>query len=487
VMELLEGTDLERRVRREGSIPPSEVIELLRQVARALDKAHRMGIVHRDLKPENVFLTHRDDGTPCVKLLDFGIARIGADIPKHFATPEGTLVGTPGYMSPEQMQGNLDAVGPASDIWSMGLMAFRLLCGKEFWSGTTLAVICAQVMTIPIPTPTQRGSRLGPEFDAWFARCVARKVEDRFATASEAVLALAQALDVVTVPASRASHPSLVDLGDVVVVPSVVSSTARGLQAPIVDAAAIAAAERLSPISPFELTALAPVDAAPDASRSPSSPGRATDDAVALGAVEEAGDGGRESLAVAPASQGDRRRRVRLFAGVGMAAMGAVLVLLFVVGAVGTGTSGTGASASTAPGAGSPASPPDGAAALHAPPPPFEPDAPANVAATATGEPAASASAEPTPSASAEPAATTSAAPASPSAAPPRTSRAEPAPRTTSPPRPPPAPTSSTSRPREGNKKDQAARLAALSRLCAQGLYSPAECAAKRRAIQGAP
>ena len=99
-----------------------------------------MGIVHRNLKPENLFVTERDDGSPCVKLLDFGIARLWeADTPGQLKTESGFVFGTPTFLSPEQAMGNVEAVGATTDVWAIGLLAFKLLVGHEFWGARNLA------------------------------------------------------------------------------------------------------------------------------------------------------------------------------------------------------------------------------------------------------------------------------------------------------------------------------------------------------------
>lgn len=197
VMEFLRGRDLDRVVAEEGPLPPALVVEYLRQAARALDKAHQLGIVHRDLKPENLFLAHRDDGSPCIKLLDFGIARLGdTGAVNPLKTQAGYIFGTPAFMSPEQALGDVALIGPATDVWAIGLVAFKLLVGRDFWGEHPTARLCAMILSGPIPTPTEKGSTFGPGFDAWFAKCVARPVDERFRTAGDAVTKLAEALGV---------------------------------------------------------------------------------------------------------------------------------------------------------------------------------------------------------------------------------------------------------------------------------------------------
>lgn len=198
VMELLRGQDLCALVGEHGMLPPATVVEYLRQAARALDKAHALGIIHRDLKPDNLFLTTREDGSPCIKLLDFGIARLAAESerPGQLKTQAGAVFGTPAYMSPEQTAGSVDLVGPGTDIWALGLIAFRLLTGQDFWQAPTIAMLHVKILAEPIPLASERGAAFGPAFDAWFARCVNRAIDQRFRSAGEAVDALAAALGV---------------------------------------------------------------------------------------------------------------------------------------------------------------------------------------------------------------------------------------------------------------------------------------------------
>ncbi|MEO5730702.1 MAG: serine/threonine-protein kinase, partial [Byssovorax sp.] len=211
VMEWLRGQDLEELAAARRALPPVDLVLYLRQVARALDKAHALGIIHRDLKPENLFLTAREDGTPCVKILDFGIAKLkesGDEAGQLKATGTGQIFGTPLYMSPEQTKGEIAKVSPQTDIWALGIIAHRLLTGAEPWDATTLTALISQIAFQPLPVPSERGYALGPGFDAWFARCCAREPQDRFPTAGQAIAALGLALGVAE-DSQRMSLPSI--------------------------------------------------------------------------------------------------------------------------------------------------------------------------------------------------------------------------------------------------------------------------------------
>ncbi len=200
VMELLEGTDLERAA---ATTPPAPatVIDWLRPVARAIDKAHHLGLVHRDLKPENLFLATRSDGPPQVKVLDFGIVKMLEE--GTGATGSGQILGTPKYMAPEQASANTP-VTPATDRCALGLVAYRLLMGESYYQGGVMVVL-GELLHGQLQAPSTRGSRFGGAFDAWFLKACHRDPAARFASASEQIEALAVALGLseVSVEAAR--------------------------------------------------------------------------------------------------------------------------------------------------------------------------------------------------------------------------------------------------------------------------------------------
>jgi serine/threonine-protein kinase len=197
VMELLNGRDLGTELKRRGALPAGEVCLYLKQAARALDKAHAIGIIHRDLKPANLYLTYREDGSPHVKILDFGIAKL-ADPGRVELTQDGAIFGTPWYMSPEQARGHASKVGPSADLWALGLIAFRLLTGRNYWTSEQMAELIGQILYEPMVPPSRLAPHLGPMFDLWFDRACNRDVDRRFPSASEQVKQLAAALGVST-------------------------------------------------------------------------------------------------------------------------------------------------------------------------------------------------------------------------------------------------------------------------------------------------
>jgi len=190
VMELLEGQDLETLASL-GRPDPAIVVGWLRQVASALDKAHRLGIVHRDIKPENLFLARMPDDRPAiVKVLDFGIVKMTEDATG--ITASGEVLGTPQYMAPEQATAST-RISPATDRYALGLVAYRLLAGEGYYQGDVMRIL-AQLLHEPMRPPSQRHPELGPAFDAWFARACHRDPDARWASAGEQIEALAAAL-----------------------------------------------------------------------------------------------------------------------------------------------------------------------------------------------------------------------------------------------------------------------------------------------------
>ncbi len=168
VMELLNGTDLQKELEKRGRFSPDEALHYLAQAARALDKSHALGIVHRDLKPENLFLHTREDGSTLLKILDFGISKsIGAnDIGSAGMTSTGSVMGTPLFMSPEQARGRVAEISPATDVWAMGLIALQLLTGTVYWRVNTVGELMAHIISEPLYAPSERWTWLPATVDS---------------------------------------------------------------------------------------------------------------------------------------------------------------------------------------------------------------------------------------------------------------------------------------------------------------------------------
>src|SRR4051794_32083022 len=177
VMEFLPGGTLADRMRA-GRIPPALGLAWLEQAGRALDAAHAAGVVHRDVKPANLMLGA--DGE--VRVTDFGIARIAGDVS---LTSVGTILGTSGYMSPEQAVGG--TATPASDRYGLAVVAFELLCGRRPYLAETFAAEAAAHATAPIPAATNFDPSLPAGLDSVLARGLAKDPEQRYRSCAELV------------------------------------------------------------------------------------------------------------------------------------------------------------------------------------------------------------------------------------------------------------------------------------------------------------
>ena len=190
VMELIDGLPLSRVLKR-GQVAPKRAAKILRQVAEALDTAHEQGITHRDLKPDNIMIISSSSGEDQVKLLDFGIAREEGG--KNL-TKTGELIGTPEYMSPEQSQG--ERIGKASDIYSMGIVAFELLTRRVPFSGPTVMILFQHVSKVPPKLSEIVRKQFPRPIEDCIAKAIAKHPSHRYSTASEFAIALYSAIDV---------------------------------------------------------------------------------------------------------------------------------------------------------------------------------------------------------------------------------------------------------------------------------------------------
>jgi serine/threonine-protein kinase len=189
-MEYLEGRSLSEELKKKGPVAPERAIHIARQVGRALREAHALGVVHRDMKPGNVFLVKQDDDEDFVKVLDFGLVKdtSAGEGPDH--TQIGQILGSPRYMSPEQVQGK--PVDARTDVYSLGAMLYAMLCGHPpFDKATDLATMMAQVSDpVPAIASVAPSVVLPPGLEAVVMKCLAKKPDDRFASMEELVTAL---------------------------------------------------------------------------------------------------------------------------------------------------------------------------------------------------------------------------------------------------------------------------------------------------------
>jgi eukaryotic-like serine/threonine-protein kinase len=188
VMELLLGEHLGERLRREGRLWLPDAAAIVLQVAKALHCAHEAGVIHRDLKPANVFLSRVGD-EEIVKLLDFGIAKAGWDEDCE-VTRTGVVLGSPSYMSPEQVRG-IKYIDHRSDLWSLGVLLYRALTGKMPFQGESNLDVALRIAGEPCPPATSVVPDLPPEVDELLGRALARDREHRFQSAREMAAAIA--------------------------------------------------------------------------------------------------------------------------------------------------------------------------------------------------------------------------------------------------------------------------------------------------------
>ena len=207
--ELLEGESLLERLRRTGPMDLETIHPIVEQILRGLGDAHAVGIIHRDLKPSNVFLERRPDGTVRVKILDFGISKMtsltGGD--NQTVTNTSAIVGSPLYMSPEQMRASKN-VDRRTDIWSLGVILQELVSGSPSFVANTTAELCALVLTAP-PSPLDL-PRAPPGFADVISRCLKKTAEERFASIAE----LARALEPFGPPSVKTSVERIVRMGN---------------------------------------------------------------------------------------------------------------------------------------------------------------------------------------------------------------------------------------------------------------------------------
>ena len=210
VMEFLEGQTLAGLVRGGAALPLDLAVEYMLQTCEAVAEAHALGIVHRDLKPGNLFLTTGADGSPVVKVLDFGVSKLGAldkDSGAEIETLPDAVVGSPPYMSPEQLRSSKD-VDARTDIWSLGVVLFEITTGRMPFAADNLHEHYTKLMLEAPPLPTEVRTDLPAALDAITAKCLAREPRERYANVGELAADLAKlaAHDESRVRAERAAR-----------------------------------------------------------------------------------------------------------------------------------------------------------------------------------------------------------------------------------------------------------------------------------------
>jgi tRNA A-37 threonylcarbamoyl transferase component Bud32 len=204
VMEYLEGEGLADLVARTGPLDLAVAAGILEQVLSALGAAHERGIVHRDLKPDNVFLERQRGGAPGIKLIDFGISKLAAEGAGTALTRDGSMMGTPAYMSPEQIR-NSKAVDHRTDVYAAGAIFYEMLAGAPPFDGEHYSEILSAVLTGPPRDPRELRADFPPEAWPFIERAMAKDPAARFGSADEMLAALAG----LVAPEERAVHLTL--------------------------------------------------------------------------------------------------------------------------------------------------------------------------------------------------------------------------------------------------------------------------------------
>ena len=189
VMELLTGEDLEQLAQRCRRLPVVEAVDYLIQALAGLQEVHAVGIVHRDLKPSNLFLHSASGKIPIVKLVDFGVSKSSFSAQSKITTA-GSMLGSPAYMSPEQLRSARD-VDARTDIWSCGVILYELLTGEMPFFGENVGAVFAAILETDVAPPSSRSNGLPPDLDAVILRCLQRNADERWPNALELATALA--------------------------------------------------------------------------------------------------------------------------------------------------------------------------------------------------------------------------------------------------------------------------------------------------------
>ncbi len=199
IMEYLEGIALDAYLAEKGRMPVSEALEVLDEVLSALGAAHGAGVVHRDLKPSNIFLVTQPDGSRYVKLLDFGLAKMGMPAGRTAQTRTDMVVGTPEYMAPEQARGQ--PVGPMTDLYSLGVVAFEMVTGRLPFTGSSPVDLLMKHVDARPPRPSEFVPELPAALDAFILQMLTKDPEARPGSAEQLRRQLLRLRDTLSHPA----------------------------------------------------------------------------------------------------------------------------------------------------------------------------------------------------------------------------------------------------------------------------------------------
>jgi serine/threonine-protein kinase len=191
VMEYLEGGDLAAWIKQRGALPIEQAVDFVLQACVAVADAHALGIVHRDLKPANLFCVRRSDGQLTIKVLDFGISKMTdtSGLAPGSMTRTSALMGSPLYMSPEQMRSSKD-VDAQTDIWALGVIMFELLTGRTAFLAESVTELAIKVASEPAPSVRAFRPDLPPELEVAIFRCLEKDKRQRYRNVAELALAL---------------------------------------------------------------------------------------------------------------------------------------------------------------------------------------------------------------------------------------------------------------------------------------------------------
>jgi serine/threonine-protein kinase len=191
VMEYLQGTDLNRVLEERKTLPAQEAVDYVLQGMEAIAEAHALGIVHRDLKPANLFLTRSPDGSPLVKVLDFGISKAADTMrpQEQSLTSTSAIMGSPLYMSPEQLRSSKN-VDVRTDVWALGVILYELLAGQPPFVADTVTGLCAKIAADPATPLRAVNPVISVSLDAVVMRCLEKDMAKRYPTVADLALAL---------------------------------------------------------------------------------------------------------------------------------------------------------------------------------------------------------------------------------------------------------------------------------------------------------